>query len=302
MNALALPSSPYAALRYPALLAIVIAAWGINWSANKVLLQDIPPLWITVLRSVPACALVWLWALERRALVIPTRADIPVLFAVGVLHMVAFSALSSFGLQSLPAGRSVVLAYTTPLWVLPLAHVFLGERLHGRRLLGLFAGVGGLAILLRPSAIAWHDPDVLRGHALILLAALCWALCIVCVRRWRGPAAPWQMLPWQLLLATALQGLLALIFEGPLQVTFTAEIAGLLAYGSLIGNVLAYWAMNTVNRHLPASVVSLSLLGVPVFGLAFACVVLGEPWDASLGWGTLMILGGIAVGLERRVP
>ena len=49
------------------------------------------------------------------------------ILSVGLLHMGAFAALVSLGLQHVPAGRSVVLAYTTPLWVIPAARLFLGE-------------------------------------------------------------------------------------------------------------------------------------------------------------------------------
>ena len=35
------------------------------------------------------------------------------------MHSVAFGALISFGLKYVPAGRSIVLGYTTPLWVAP---------------------------------------------------------------------------------------------------------------------------------------------------------------------------------------
>jgi drug/metabolite transporter (DMT)-like permease len=56
-----------------------------------------------------------------------------VIFTVGWLHMVGFSILVSVGMQYLPAGRSVVLGYTTPLWVVPAAWLFLGEKPGPRR-------------------------------------------------------------------------------------------------------------------------------------------------------------------------
>ena len=284
-----------------ALLAIVIVAWGINWTVNKAVLHHLPPIWATALRMVPACIALWLLCLASGRLVVPVKADVPVILSVGLLHMVAFSVLASLGLQYLPAGRSVVLAYTTPLWVLPAARVVLDEAFGLRRAAALGLGMAGLMILLQPAALDWSDGDVLLGHALILLAAACWAVCIVYGRAHRWVTLPFQLLPWQTLLATVILSALAFGLEGMPHIRWSMELVALLGYSSLIGTVLAYWAMNTVNRGLPASVTSMALLGVPIVGLSAAAVMLGERPDATLLLAAVLILGGIALGtLQRR--
>ena len=60
----------------------------------------------------------------------PTRGDLPVVFCTAILHLVAFSALVAAGLQFVPAGRAIVLGYTTPLWVAIGAAMFLSEADH----------------------------------------------------------------------------------------------------------------------------------------------------------------------------
>ena len=107
---------------------------------------------------------------------------------------------------------------------------------------------------------------------------------------------PFQLLPWQTLVAALLQVALALVFEGVPRFEWTVELVWLLGYGSVIGTVLAYWAMNTVNRGLPASVTSMALLGVPIVGLAASMVMLGERPDATLLTSTGLIIAGIALG------
>ena len=142
------------------LLAIVIAAWGVNWSVGKVVLEHVTPIWATTLRMVPACIVLWVVLPVSGRLAMPTRHDLPVILSVGLLHMVAFSVLAALGLQYLSAGRSVVLAYTTPLWVLPAARFFLGEAFTARRAAGLGLGVAGLLVLLQPAAVDWRDAGV----------------------------------------------------------------------------------------------------------------------------------------------
>ena len=52
-------------------------------------------------------------------LTLPPRGDLPVLISITLLHMVGFNLLASWGLGLVPTGRTVVLAYTTPLWITP---------------------------------------------------------------------------------------------------------------------------------------------------------------------------------------
>ena len=63
------------------------------------------------------------------------------------------------------AGRSVVLGYTAPLWVVPGARLFLGERITARRAAGVGIGVAGLALMFNPLAFDWSDERHLRQCA-----------------------------------------------------------------------------------------------------------------------------------------
>ena len=68
------------------------------------------------------------------------------------------------------------------------------------------------------------------------------------------------------------------------------------AYSSVLGTALGYWAMAMVNRSLPAMTTSLGLLATPVVGTASAAFMLGEPITLSLICAMVLIIGGIAVG------
>src|SRR5690349_19958376 len=102
--------------------------------------------------------------------------------------MEGFGGLCSIGLQLVPVGRSAILAYTTPLWVAPGASLFLGERLTGRRALGVAIGLVGLGALFNPLSLDWTRRDVVLGHVATLAAALLWAASILHIRghRWRS--------------------------------------------------------------------------------------------------------------------
>ncbi len=275
---------------------MLMVGWGLTWTVNKTLLSHLPPVWAVVSRIVPACIIYWLVCLVMGRLTVPVKADLPIIFSMGAFHMVGFSVLVSFGLLYLPAGRSVVLAYTTPLWVFPAAWFFLKEPFTLRKTLGMLCGLGGLLLIMQPGSMDWQDPHIVIGHVLILLGALSWALSIVYGRAhvWTTPL--FELVPWQLLFAGVLLTILAWMTEGVPNVIWSFDLLLMIAYGSIVSTAFAYWAMNTVSRDLPASVTSMGLLGVPVVALFFSSWALGEPLDGDLLSATGLIVLGIGLG------
>jgi len=263
----------------------------------------VSPVWVTAFRLVPVCIVFFVMCIATKQLRIPVRADIPVIFSIGWLHMVGFSVLVSWGLQYLPAGKSIVLAYTTPLWVLPAAWLFLNESFTPRRILGLVIGMSGLVLILQPSAMDWGDRNVLIGHGFVLMGALLWAISIVYGRAHKWVTPLFALLPWQMLVGGLTQVVLAFALEGMPHFDWSLEAILLVGFGSLFGNGIAYWLMNIVSRDLPAAGVSMGLLGVPLIGLFCSSLFLGEVLGPELLIATVLIIAGIILGtLPKTSP
>lgn len=283
-----------------ALLLVIALAWGMSWPVNKAILAYATPIWAVTVRLWLAAAVLAVICLLLGRMRLPPRQDLPMVVSLAVLHMSLFAGLTSLGLVYVSAGRTVLLAYTTPLWVFPLAWLFMGEAFTAQRVVAVASGILGLILLVNPMAIAWSDHGVLLGHALILLAAICWAFSIVYTRLHKWASSPFDLLLWQLLLAAVLMTAAALLFEGRPVIEATPHFLLLLVYGGTISTSLAYWALNTVNRSLPATTTALGLLAVPLFGVVSSMVTLGETFDAVTLAALLLIVGGIAIGIVPR--
>jgi drug/metabolite transporter (DMT)-like permease len=209
---------------------------------------------------------------------------------------VGFSVLSTWGLMRVPAGRSVVLAYTTPLWVIPGAWLFLGERLTPRRAAGVAIGLAGLVTLFNPLALDWTDGQIVLGHLAIVAAAMLWALSILHIRGHRWISTPFELLPWETMLATVILVPLAVLGAGSLHAEWTPRLVLLVLYAGIPGSALAYWAVAMASRDLPAVTTSLGLLATPVVSVIAATIFLGEPLTPSLVVAIVLILGGVALG------
>lgn len=288
--------------RAPAFLALAAAAtsWGIGWPVNRAILYHLTPLYAVSIRSAIAAAVLFAIAGWQGRLTPPSRQDLPVVFSIALLHMVGYAVLVSIGLLFVPVGRSVVLGYTTPLWVTPGAALFLGERLTVRRVLGVLLGLGGLAVLFNPLAFDWHNRAALFGNTVLLVAALLWAASILHIRAHRWKAAPFDLIPWEMALATLVLAGLTWGIDGWRAIDWTPEVFLLLLYSALPGSALAFWGAAVAAQNLPAVTTSLGLLAAPVIGIVASAIIFGERPTLSLGIAVAMIIGGIAIGTIAR--
>lgn len=279
-----------------ALLALLATVWGLNWPVIKLTVQSVSPLWLTPMRCAIAAVVLLGLQLHQGNLILPKRGDIPVIVSIAVMHMVAFSTLIAMGMQLVPASRAVVLGYTTPLWVAPLAFFFLRERITIWRLLGVVMGLSGLMLIFNPFAFDWNNGSAVLGNGMVLLAAMFWAANIVHVRSHRWVSSPFQLVLWEVLLAGSIMTVLALSIEGVPHIDWTLDLVGLLIYGGVFGTAVAFWAMAVITRSLPAITTSLGLLAAPIIGIVSSAVWLGEPLGATLIVALVLMAAGIALG------
>lgn len=275
-------------------LAITVAIFGAAFPILKWGGPGATPVWFAAWRA-GICALVAVLVLAAtRSLARPGRADAAPIVAIGVFQIAGFFSLLQAALEFVPAGRSAVLSYTTALWLVPISALFLGEAVGVRRVLAVALGLAGIAVIANPWTLDWHAPGVMAGHALLLAAALSWAIAIAMLRAARPALSTLQLLPFAFLLATALLLALACVIEPDGGVSGGVPTLTALAYVGVLGP-LATWAASEVSRQLPAVVSSLGFLGVPVVGLLVSTLALGEPLTPSLLAGSALVIGGVAV-------
>jgi drug/metabolite transporter (DMT)-like permease len=276
------------------LLAAVVILWGINWPIIKIGLAYIEPVWFVGLRMFIGAGLFFAWQLASSGVAVPGRRDIPIILSIGLLQNGLYLVLITVGLRYVPAGRSAVLSYTTPLWVVPAA-LLLGERLSAARLAGVGLGLAGIFVLFEPGEIDWTDRAVIFGNLCLVLAALAWAVAILHIRFHHWRLSPLALMPWHLLLAGVAVLPLALAVEGAPHIAWTAEFCAVLIYNGPITTCFCLWAIISIGRTLPAITTSLVLLAVPVVGLAASTLWLGEALTVGLLLGMALIGAGVAL-------
>ncbi|HMA24403.1 MAG TPA: DMT family transporter [Gemmatimonadaceae bacterium] len=285
-------------IRPRSLLILLILTWAISWPVIKVGVATIPPIWYGCLRYTIAASCLFALLAARRELHFPPRSDWPLVAVSGALQMAAYSALTGLALIILPPGRASVLAFSTPIWVVPLAAWWLHERMPRAAIVGAGIGLLGVIAIAAPSLHAGGRAQML-SYAMLIGAAAAWAISIVFVRSHRFTATALALAPWQMLVAAGLLLPLAIVVEGA-PPPIGASGAASLAYVGPVATAFAYWAVVEAGRHFRASTMSMALLAAPSLGIPISALMLGETIGPSLIAGVILI--GAGIRLATRSP
>ena len=278
-----------------ATLALAIGTYGLLWPLTRVGVQAMPPLWFGFARMLGAALFLFVLLAVVGQLRRPSRHDLPFIISVGVFMMGVFTSLSHVGMETVGSARAALLGYTTPLWVTPVALLFLHERVGVLKVLGLLTGLAGLALLFNPLGFDWSQRDIVIGNGLLVLAAISWSGCILFLRTRTYRLSTLQLAPWQLLSGSAAVLVAVLCLEGDRSIQWTERNIGLIFLTGPIGMSVTMWSLTTTMRHLPAITSSIGFLGVPVAATIAATLLFDEPLTSTLVGGLVIIITGIAL-------
>ncbi len=294
------PGLPPGLVLFVGILAVSTASLFIRWAQ-----QEAPSLVIAAYRLIFATVLLAPWVLRQHAAELRGLHGRHLGWALlSGAFLAAHFAVWITSLEYTTVASSVVLVTTTPLWVALTAPWTLGERLSRRTWLGIGVALFGGVIIALGDGCRWqnglvcHDLGTWQGRALLgdllaLMGAWAAAAYLSIGRHLRehtsfplyvlltyGMAAvvlaavvTWQGLPW----------------TGYSPVTYGWFLA-LAVVPQLVGHSSFNWAL----RHLPASVVSLHLLGEPIGSTLLALIFLGEVPSALTLVGSALVLVGLA--------
>lgn len=277
---------------WPAVAAFVLLSliWGYNWVVMKKVLQFADPVDFTALRVIFGTIALFVLMLLRRMPLRPVALGPTIV--LGLLQCGAFSVLIQLALVHGGAGKTAVLVYVMPFWLLPMAWAFLGERVRGLQWVAVAMAALGLVFVLEP----WSVQASLVSNAVALLASIVWASAAIYAKRLRARVrlelvslTAWQMLFGAIVLAAVAW----LVPSRPIDPT--PYFFGALAYNAILATALAWLLWLFVLDRLPAGVAGLSSLAVPAVGVLSAWVELGERPSLAEGCGMALIAAALAL-------
>jgi drug/metabolite transporter (DMT)-like permease len=277
-----------------ALAALGAAAlWGGMYVVSKDTFAEIPPVTLGALRLMlggAALAVVlkargrFRWPGDRRLLV------------AGVL--LAGTLIVQFvGTDLATASEGALLTTTTPLFIVPLAWGFLGERPTSATLAGIAVGMVGVALAVGGGVSFARSP---WGPILLLASAAGWAGYTIASAPAARREGPLVAVTWATLIAIPIVATLSVLEMDRWRAAPYAEAATLAAVGylGLAASAGAWYLWNRGVAGLPAAVAGAFFFVQPVVGGVLARLLLGERLDLAFAAGGVLILGGVMLALR----
>lgn len=208
---------------------------------------------------------------------------------------------------------SVVLVTTTPVWVSLFSFLLLKERLSSTFYLGLLVSLLGVIIISAGSICNYNKSglncpvnqilsggdDGLAGNLLALLGAVFAAGYILCGKRLRPKINNLSYI--FLVYSTASVFLIfSAILTGNMEEEFFRPEFKWLILLALIPQLIGHSLLNLSLGHLPASYVSISLLGEPVGSAILAYLILDEMPTVIQIAGAILVIAGIYTAVRKR--
>ncbi len=258
-------------VKWTAILIFVPVAWGYNWVVMKRALAYSGPFAFSAIRFVLAslCLFAALAVSKRPFKVRPIWG---VIWA-GLLQTGAQFGLAMWALLTGPAGRSAVLDYTMPFWVVLMAWPLLGERPSRVQWLATLVACIGLVLIYAASSGSGNA----NAAVLAVLAGLSWATGTVIARRLltRSSMDPLALAAWQMLFG-GLALLVAAVVAPGRPITWSPYFFFALFYTTIPATALAWLFWFALLQRTEAGLASLTVLATPVLGIVFSALELGE--------------------------
>ncbi|MBB3228769.1 drug/metabolite transporter (DMT)-like permease [Luteibacter sp. Sphag1AF] len=279
--------------RTPVELVALGAIWGGSFLFMRVAAKDFGPFPMVATRLLLGAAV--LLPLLWRARAVIRWVHVWKMLGIGALSAAIPFTLFAWGAERAPAGIGAIANSMTVLFAALVAFVAFGEKIGTRKAIALAAGFVGVVILASGRTAGENvAPAALAGA----LAALCYGIAGNLIKRYLSDLPPTAVAAGSLLGAALLTAPLALA-SWP-----TAPIPGkswacVIALGVMCTG-LAYAFYFRLIQRIGAPRAATSTYLVPLFGVAWAWMFLGEALTPTMAVAGAIILGSVIFSQQRK--
>jgi drug/metabolite transporter (DMT)-like permease len=276
----------------PVELLVLGAVWGSSFLFMRIAAKDFGALALVEVRLVLG-ALVLMPLLWRSLSLISPARWAQIAF-VGAINSAIPFVLFAWGAQRAPAGIGAISNATAVMFTSLIAFTFFGEHISRRRALGLVAGFIGVVVLASGKT---NGGSVWQAALAGTFAAFLYGVGGNLVRRYFADLPAGAVAAATLACAAVLLAPFAIVAwpaeAVPVKSWISVVLLGVLCTG--FAYLLFYRLIYRIGAPRASTVTYL----VPLFGVIWAWIVLGEPLTPSMATAGALILGGVALSQQR---
>jgi len=271
--------------------------WSSAFTSARIIVSAAPPLTALGLRFLISGLIGIAIALLLGQTWRLTRAQWRATIIFGICQNALYLGLNFVAMQTIEASLAAIIASTMPLIVGFFSWIFLKERLGKVGIMGLFAGLGGVVIIMGARLQGGMD---LYGVGLCVIAVFALAFATLAVRGAASGGNFLMVVGLQMMGGAVLTGSIGLATE-PLVIDWSTQLVVAFLYTTLIPGLAATLVWFLLVERIGATRAATFHFLNPFFGVAIAAMLLNEALRLGDLIGVLVIMGGIlAVQLSRQ--
>ena len=282
-------------------LIVVAIIWALNFSIVKVSLNEIDPFSFNVLRFIFATSLLWYFSRKRGYSLKVERKHVWKLIGIGLIGNLCYQLFFIIGINYTYAANAAVMLGTIPIWVALLSQFFTDEKLTLYKGMGvLFAFIGVALIIIGGEETISFESETFWGNMITLTAALCWGVYTILSRKYLKIYSPLQYSAFMSLVGLVSLTLIGLPFLIKLDWGGISLIGfGGILYSGALSIGIAYIIWNNGVKSIGAVRTAAYQNLVPVLGLIFGLVLLGEELTVLQYIGAGSVITGIVLARKK---
>ncbi|AQY52250.1 putative drug/metabolite transporter (DMT) superfamily protein [Listeria weihenstephanensis FSL R9-0317] len=279
------------------LLVLVMASWGLNVTATKVLVAHFPPITMTSFRIFTAAIAVFIFLIAIRKFRFPTRRELGYIVAGSLFNIVIHHYFLASGLTMTTGTNGGLILGIGPILTAILAVIFLHEAISRAQLIGLVSGLLGVSLIVLTGGQGLSGISL--GDIYVFIAILSQCFSFIIIKRIAGSLDPRLMTAYMLLIGSVLLFFTSLIQEpdGLAQMSGQTTSMWLLFLASALfatafGNLIYNFAVGQIGPSKTAIFMNLN----PFFSLIGAALFLNEQISMMQILGFILIIIGVMLG------
>ena len=281
---------------YAVMVSIVALIWGGSFVAVKIGVENISPIMLAFIRFAVASPLMIVFLAAKRKATKISIAEIPLLLILALTGVTLLYIFQFTGIKYTSATNAALLINTNVLFIAIFSWIFLKEGISYKKLLGIIlAFVGGAFVILNGSLSV--SPSI-RGDALIILSAICWAIYSIVGKKLLKKYEPIVLTTYAFIIGTLL--FIPFVYKDIESIKITMKEWLIILYLALLCSVFAYIAWYDALAKIEATKVAIFLNLIPLFAMLLSYVILREKITFFILIGAILIIYGIYLTIGER--
>jgi len=265
--------------KYYFLMILATIMWAGAFIAGKLGINQFSPVVITFLRLLFASIIIFpIMKYKYKENWIIKKENILLIFSLGFIGMTGYHLLFFSALKYTTASNAAIINAFNPLITAVLATIILKERISFKKIiLIIIAFLGVLLTITNWDLKSLFVSGLNRGDFLMLMAATCWAIYSIIVKKGVNRMEPLILTTYTFISCVVILmpfALKEIIFKNALNVTSNAYLA--VIYMAVFPTVMGYTIQQFCIKEIGPSTTALFINLTPVFTIIMALIFLHE--------------------------